>query len=229
VREYENSSYSIVFLGHFNPAIFSPLWFGTHGLFTEDEVNAAQIFMIHPEIARFTAGGITLQVEATRFVATATSSAIQLHDLVARTFRDFLNHTPIRSMGINREVHFKLKSQEARIELGRKLAPLAPWGEWGDVLGQQPVELTSGMISLSMRQVKKLDSYGGFIQTTIQPSSLIPRPVGVFLQVNDHYELSPALEVMGADKMLDILDAEFEKSLTQSEWIIDQVLKMAGE
>jgi hypothetical protein len=229
VREYENSSYSIVFLGHFNPAIFSPLWFGTHSLFTDDEVNAAEISVIHPEIARFTAGGITIQVETSRFVATATSSAIQLHDLVARTFRDFLSHTPIRAMGINREVHFKLKSQEARIELGRKLAPLAPWGEWGDVLGQQPAELTSGMISLSMRQVKKLGSYGGHVQTTIQPSGLIPRPVGVFLQVNDHYEFSSAVEVTGADMILDILDAEFEKSLTQAEWIIDQVLKTAGE
>jgi hypothetical protein len=149
-REYEISAYSVVLLGNFNPTIFTPAWFEKYGLLTEDEAAAADVSVIHPNIARFSAAGLTVQVENTRFSTTGVVSAVQIKDFVLKTFRDYLSHTPLRMMGINREVHFKLANADARMRLGRSLAPLAPWGDWGKEIGQ--TKEPGGMLSLTMHQ-----------------------------------------------------------------------------
>ena len=59
-------------------------------------------------------------------------------DFLERTFGEFLPHTPIFRMGINRQVHFTVGSEDARNEIGLKLAPHEPWGEWADALDRQP-------------------------------------------------------------------------------------------
>ena len=40
----------IVFLGRFNPSIFQPMWFSSHGLLREEEADEAEIGLIHPEV-----------------------------------------------------------------------------------------------------------------------------------------------------------------------------------
>jgi hypothetical protein len=225
-REYELSAYSIVLLGNFNPTIFTPSWFEKYELITEEEAASAVVTVIHPDISRFAAAGLTIQVETNRFAATGTVSAIQLKDFVLKTFRDYLNHTPIRSMGINREVHFKLASADARMRLGRSLAPLEPWGEWGEMIKGSDSKDPGGMLSITMHQSGLSDRPKGHIQATIQPSSSIPRAAGVFFQINDHFE-SGDTDTNGSEVILDLLDKLFEKSVARSEWIIDQVLKTA--
>ncbi|XUJ34097.1 hypothetical protein ACQ5SK_43565 [Bradyrhizobium japonicum] len=188
VREFEISAYSVVLLGNFNPVIFTPNWFEKWGLLTEDEAANAEVSVIHPDITRFAAGGLTVQVELNRFSASGTQSAIKIKDFVLKTFRDYLSHTPIRSIGINREVHYRLPNVGARVKLGRSLAPLAPWGEFGREMEEKPGKEVGGLLSITMHRQKEGTEIKGHVQATVQPSAIIPRNVGVFFQINDHSE-----------------------------------------
>lgn len=221
-REFEVSAYSIVLLGNFNPAIFTPSWFEKCELLTEDEAANAQVIVIHPDISRFIAGGLTIQVEVNRFAVTGTESPIRVKDFVLKTFRDYLNHTPIRSMGINREAHYKLPSAELRMKLGRALAPLAPWGKFAAEMESAPKGTDGGVISITMHAPKPPTDVRGHIQATIQPSAVVPRNLGVFFQTNDHSEAIDPVD--SSDVILSLLDSSYEDSIKHSEWVIDQVL-----
>ena len=65
--EPEIGGCSIVLLGHFNPLIFSPLWFARNKLSTEAQAEEAIASIIHPEVAILKIGKMQLQVQHTRF------------------------------------------------------------------------------------------------------------------------------------------------------------------
>ncbi len=223
-REYEISSYSIVLLGNFNPSIFTPAWFGRYGLLTDEEVASSTLELIHPQIAAFTADWLTLRVEQTRFQAVCRISAVQVRDFVLKTFQDYLNHTPVHSMGINRQAHYKLPSHEHQMRLGRAMAPLEPWSDWGQEIDKS--EEPGGLLSLTMHE-PRTDRPKGFLRVTIQPSSSIPRKTGVYFAVNDHYEIASRENLTGCEEIMELLDANFEKSVERAERILDRVLTKA--
>ena len=51
--EPEVGGCGVVLVGHFNPLIFSPSWFAKNGIVGEEEASAADVSVIHPEIAAF--------------------------------------------------------------------------------------------------------------------------------------------------------------------------------
>jgi hypothetical protein len=223
-REYDVASTSIVLLGSFNPSIFSPAWFGRYSLLSDEEVAAAKVGVIHPDLTQFEVDWLAIHVQSDRFQARTRISPVQIRDFVLKTFEDYLPHTPIHSLGINREAHYKLPSSEHRMRLGRKFAPLAPWGEWGQEIerGEQP----GGLLSLTMIQPRS-GSPKGHLQVTVQPSSLIPRKVGVVFQVNNHFEVASRVNLTGCEEMMDVLDTRFEECSVRTEQLLDQVLTEA--
>src|SRR5688572_8331526 len=100
---------SIVLLGSFNPAIFHPEWFARHGLLREDE-GKADLDVVSPPVASFSLDWLKVQVTGDRFIATAedVGHSLPLRDLVIGTFT-YLEHTPIRGVGLNRLMHFKTR------------------------------------------------------------------------------------------------------------------------
>ena len=223
-RDYEISSYSVVLLGRFNPSIFTPSWLEKYELLTEKEAQSAEIKVIHPEISNFVADWLTLQVDSDRFIATCTISPVQLRDFVVKLFRDYLTHTPVHSLGINKEVHYKFRKTETRLKMGRALAPLQPWGDWGKEIDKADPSLPGGMMNLTMREIKSSREIPGHIQVVIQPSSRISGLNGVFLQINDHHELPDMRDIQGSDVMIGVLEENFDKSLERTDWILEQVL-----
>src|SRR5271165_2167465 len=122
--ETEQGGCSIVLLGGFNPTIFTPDWFARYEIATENEKNTSTINIIHPEISNFRIGSKLVQVDLTRFsVESAEAPWVALMDFVTKTFGQFLTHTPINRIGINRNVHFGVGSEEKRNQIGRLLAP----------------------------------------------------------------------------------------------------------
>ncbi|MCY3930504.1 MAG: hypothetical protein OXH70_02180 [Acidobacteria bacterium] len=133
--EPDISTVSVVLLGSFNPAIFTPAWFGLEGLLPRTTVESAELGVAHPNVTQFDAEWLKLRVRPDKFVVeTSQAPTIRVSDLVVRTFREKLPHTPIKALGMNREVHFRVQSLAERDRIGRKLAPTAPWGEWGSSL-----------------------------------------------------------------------------------------------
>lgn len=229
--EPEIGSCSIVLLGHFNPLILSPLWFARTGLITQDEADEASVSIMHPEVAIVKVGKIQIQVEASRFAAeTAESPWIDLADFVLRTFGEFLVHTPINQMGINRMVHFSVGDEPTRNKIGRILAPLTPWGAWGRELEESPAPGRGGCTNITMLNPKPPGGeFTGHLQATVQPSRAIKGNAGIYVTVNDHYVSGPLEKTVGCEHMMAQLGEQFEASMQKAESIIDQIMSLKDQ
>ena len=223
--EPEVSGVSVVLVGSFNPAIFTPAWFGLQGLLARATVDNAELELAHPGLTQFVADWLRLSVRPDRLVAeTAQDPAIRIADLAGRTFGEFLPHTPLTALGINRDVHFRVKDAAARDRIGRRLAPTGPWGDWGKEL--EPDGRHGGMISLTMRQHRIGGRPSGDeINVTVEPSARLG-DLGVYVRVNDHYTARQNGSGGGSD-LIERLSGDFENSIKRSEGLIDQVMSLA--
>jgi hypothetical protein len=223
--EVEKGGCSIVLLGNFNPKIFSPYWFVHHAIATESEGDNAQVNIIHPEISNFSLGSKLIQVDLNRFSVESTEAPwIALVDFVATTFGKFLTHSPINRLGINRYVHFGVRSEENRNRIGRILAPTSGWGAWGKEIENLPRTHRGGFSNLTMQETKAEGR--GTVQATVQPSVLIKENSGIFMYINDDYILRGE-ETNGAEFAIGLILNNFDESIRRSEWIIDQVMEIS--
>ena len=222
--EPEISGVSIVLVGNFNPAIFTPAWFVLHDLLPKHTTDEAKLEIAHPEITAFSTEWLHLQVAKDRFVArTQKEPYIQVRDLLVRVFKDHLSHTPLQAFGINREVHFRVASRSERDRIGRLLAPVEPWGQWGKKLGLDSED--GGMSSLTMMQTNPADPSGGRATVTIEPSRQIAEIAndqsGIYVKINDHYEERA--------RLMDFLEDGFDSSIQRSNDIIDHIMSLGTD
>src|SRR5688500_4623204 len=107
------SGSSIVLRGSFNPTIFQPSWLARYNLISTQEADAAQVKVVHSEVSHFETESSVIQVTKDRFAAATKASVhwVPLADLVVGTF-SILEHTPVTAMGINRQMHFEVSSEE---------------------------------------------------------------------------------------------------------------------
>ena len=224
--EPEISGVAIVLVGNFNPAIFTPAWFALHELLPQRVAMSAELEVAHRELTVFKIDWLQLYVTPERFQLQTTSAPyIRLCDLALRVFREHLYHTPIRAFGINRHVHFRVGSLAERYLIGRRLAPVEPWGQWCETLGLG--EEQGGMTSLRMSALNsEATPLGGEVNVTVEPSEHIDDlRAGVYVGVNDHYLIAGA-DLENSEPLLALLERNFEASLKQSEEIIDQVMSL---
>ena len=225
----EISGVSVVLLGDFNPAIFTPAWFVLHGLLPEDVAESAELRVAHRQVTEFVAEWLRIQVTSERFFAeTLQAPHVRLCDLVARIFKEYLHHTPIRAFGINHAVHFRVKSFAERDRIGRTLAPVKPWGAWGQNLGLDGE--SGGMMSLTMSQIEPDGRpKGGQINVTVEPSVRVGKGrTGVNVRVNDHYAIENT-NLGTAGRLMDLFEGNFDISLERSNGIIDHIMSLAKE
>ncbi len=217
---------SIVLIGSFNPAIFQPAWFAAHDLIPSDKnkVPSATLNVSHPEITDFSVAGhggtesFHLQVIPQRLVLTTLSTAFydSLRDLALGTFR-ILSHTPIAKMGINRAFHFEMPSKDAWNSVDDRLAPK---NDWRKVL-KEP-----GLIGLTI-QGQRADNYKGYIQVKLEPSAKFQ--YGVFVEVNDHFEVAKMENLQGCTELTEILANVWQASMSQAEKIARAVVEPEKE
>jgi len=226
--EPENNSVIIVLVGSFNATIFHPAWFAANNILSKTDLESSEVEIILRGIAVFKVGDwLRIQVEPNRFIAeTSEPPFVRLSDLVFKTFREALIHTPISKLGINRHVHFSVGDEETRNKIGKKLAPQEVWGEWAGCIAGKKHEKHGGMVSIVMQQVDTDDREIGHIQAKVEPSPLIKNGSGIFVEVNDHYEISKDDAWDGAIRITDILAKQFDDSIRRSEWIIDQIMAL---
>lgn len=206
---------NIVFRGDFNPKIFQPAWFAAQDLIRNEEANEAKIEVIHATIAVFRLDWLEITVEPNRFYAATTLNPYFdiLKDLVLGTFR-LLSHTPIDKIGINYDSHFKIESEEKWHGLGHKLAPKDVWDK---------ILIKPGLSSLAIKG-ERSDEYKGNITVRTEPSSRV-RPHGVYISVNDHYELEESHNELGCNAILEILETNWKNSCDRARTITDTILE----
>lgn len=175
---FEIEGATVVLLGDFNPKIFQPAWLVAQGLIRKEEGDAADIRVIHHDLTDFTAGWVGVQVLPERFSASCTDAAHlkPLCDLVEGIFT-LLEHTPVKAMGIDRQMHYRMASEEKYRTFGDMLAPKPVW---------QPVIREPGLLSLTM-QGSRANKPSKFFRFKVETSVRI-RPHGVYFDSNEHYE-----------------------------------------
>ena len=227
--EPELSDVSIVLIGKLNPAIFTPAWFALHKLLPESVADTAQLQVVHQQVTEFSTNWLRLQVTPERFSAeTSLAPHIRLRDFVVRVFKDHLHHTPITAFGINWQVHFRVGSSAERDRIGRTLAPVEPWGAWANQIGLDGEH--GGMTSLTMMQGDPEGRpKGDSINITVEPSNRIGEGrLGVYVRVNDHYSIESSSS--GTTRhLMELLEKNFEASITRSDGIIDHIMSLAEE
>jgi len=195
--EPEHERFSIVLLGDFNPRIFNSTWLEMNGLVAPEESKLVDTILVHQELTELQSPQFNMQIQRDRFqIQQLGPSDIQVFELTLKLFGDVLPHTPVRSTGLNRSLHFRLASHEAMNRLGDRLAPKVPWGKWGERLLTEPPQgaaadfrsasRTGGLRSITMEESIRDDGMAGFIRVTVEPSNvLFP---GIYIAMNDHYE-----------------------------------------
>lgn len=209
---------SIVHRGHFNPAIFQPAWLAAQNLIRAQEAGSAQIDIIHPKAAIFTAEWLRLNVVEDNFQAGTTQEPYYeaLRDLVVGVL-SLLSHTPLRALGINREFHFRFPSLDAWHKVGHTLAPKPLW---------EPHLPKPGMQSLTIRG-QRPDDLEGYILVKVEPSTQVE--FGVYIEVNDHYQLAPGDEAIpGTSKALDIISRQWGGSMSRASAIAQAIAALGS-
>lgn len=209
---------SIVLIGNLNPAIFHPSWFAAHNLLRAEETDAAIINIVHPDVASFKIEWLEVNIVRERFqISTVQESYYEALRDIAVGILGLLSHTPIRLMGINRDFHFDLVSEDLWNVLGHRLVPKQDWN---------PLLKSPGMQNLVVQGVRP-DDLKGYLRVTVQPSARIK--YGVFIAVNDHYILkTDEKEADGADKARLILSEKWDESMKRGFDIAHAIVK-SGE
>ncbi|MBT6717969.1 MAG: hypothetical protein HOB18_10100 [Nitrospina sp.] len=221
----ESEFISIVLIGQFNPAIFQPAWFASHGILGEKETEAAEVEIIHSAVSKFKLDWLRIQVERERFICEVLSSPLdRAYDITVKTFKENLIHTPIFQMGINLSITYQVAEREHLDRIGDALAPKNPWGAWGKVLLDDSGKRSGGLKSMTMEQSERDDGHKGFIRVKIEPSRDFKS--GIDAQVNDHFEAADIKNVNGADEILSILESSYSTSQSRAKDIINDIMRL---
>ncbi len=220
---------SVVLLGQFNPAIFSPAWLAKSGVISEEEAAAAEKPVTHPQIAHISIEHLTIAVETGRFSVSVTSDpVVRVLDITVQLFRDLLSHTPLRACGINYSEDWRVESFEKRLALGRALAPIGPWGAWGQSLTSNNPDETGGLLELVMKKPFGPEGHGeakieGHQRVTIGPTSEIKDKYrSISMSVNHHRELAPG-DADGALRVIDLAEREFDGAIADAKMLIKHI------
>lgn len=215
---------SIVLVGSFSPEIFHPLWFARNDLIRMKEGERAKIDVIHPQLTNFSSEWLQVHVTTSRFQISTIQDAFTepLRDLALAVLQLF-PAVPLRALGINRDAHYRFDSIAARDNLAFKLMSREPLAK----LVAKPALLK--LIVQSDRE----DEERGYMRTIVEPSPLVD--IGVFINVNDHYEnllLPGERETVEVTDPIDgrrIISAHWAESLQRSNRIAEGIIAIGDQ
>jgi hypothetical protein len=214
-RVLKLSGSAIVVLGSFNPSILQPAWFSSQKLITTGEATDAEVQVVHKDITAFGTEYWDLECTADRLViGSDRAPAVEiLRDLAIGIFT-LLSHTPVHAVGLNRSEHWDIESADALNSLGYRLVPKENW---------TAILETPAMQTLTVQGARP-DDYEGYIRVKVEPSVRVEN--GVYLEINDHYQLVPPNEtgVEAAGKLIGLLSSNWKSSRERAQRIIEGVL-----
>ena len=221
---------TITALGNFNPLIFRTDWFQAKEIVVGADFDNAKIDILHADVSSFRLPWGQMQVDRDRFQISATREPlIRVCDFFVKTFQ-FLPETPTRAFGINREVHFDAGTARAWESIGDVLAPKQFWGDFviaedGTKLGGMRMLVMEQAISVRGRSTR-LDGLHGWIRVHIEPSVRV-LPNGVFVLVNDHFDLMEGDRPADGRKAVELVLEKWDSSLAQAEGLVDRIMGLA--
>jgi len=180
---------SIIAIGDFNPAIFSPNWLLSNQLIGEADAETALLdegLHISHQLARYKTEWFQLQVVGNQFSLTSIGPVTPaIKDLAVSIF-SLLSHTPVTAVGLNFTGHYKIISEEDYHKIGDMLAPKLVWEN--AFIGEE--KLSFGLDNLTIRIEKcsrgEEPVTKDLKRVTLQPSNKIKQ--GIFFTLNNHFD-----------------------------------------
>ena len=221
---------SIVAVGDFNPAIFSPDWLERNGLIGKDDASTVRegsqgkSLLVSHQVATFETKWFALQVLENQYSLTSKDAlSPAFKDLAVGMFQ-LVPHTPVSAVGLNFFGHFKLASKAESHRIGDLLAPKDIWKSL------YPDD-SAGLADLTIRiqhwtrgePLKTKDEK----RISVQPSKKIK--FGVYFSYNDHHDVSGSDEdnLRPAERVATIVDTAWEASWHDAVRVFDGVLTKA--
>jgi hypothetical protein len=211
--EPESRRLDVVFLGAFNPKIFSPTWMAAQGFIGFGDAEKTNVEIIHNDVAVFNLDWCNFIINRERFSVFTEQEPYfsALYDLVDSIFSE-LSHTPINSLGYNWGFHYKCKDEDDF------LVPQNPWRGIFKDSGLAILEVTEKPSILA-----QIDPMKGKKVIRVRPSKDYPR--SVFFNVNDHYELADKKNVIGCSEILETFRSNWKRSKQEAEEAIRAVIE----
>jgi len=223
------SACSIVLVGQFNPAIFHPAWLQSKNIEHPDSSHDDDL-LVHQDVATFTIDAHTYLIRHDRFqLETRSIPWVSILDIVIKIFAEHLPHTPINAVGVNRTVHFKLSNLSARVRLGRMLAPIDPWEDFGRGMDADEISQIGGLQTLTMRRKSSVDGRDFDTNVTVEPSVRVKGNTAVYMHVNAHHALGDLPAGYGSEAAMSLLAERFEPALEEADAIIENIMKKGKE
>ena len=226
----ESSGCSIVLIGAFNPAIFHPAWLSGNNIDLKASLDSPEVNLIHAEFSSFTVDTRTYHIRPDRFqIETSSAPWIEIYDITRLIFEDYLLHTPIGAFGINRNLHYSVADWKTRVQFGRLLAPIGPWGQFGDAMETRDPQLTGGLQKLVMRRQSRIQEARLETNVNIEPSVRTPDPTtGVYIEVNAHHDLLDLPSGYGSAQAMELLGRRFDQTIDEADTIMEYMMKQGA-
>lgn len=226
---------TIVLHGSFNHAIFQPAWFARCGMIGDGEAQNADASLGSRE-SMFRTALFRASVRRDRFlVAGLDNHSEHVRDLVISCFGEFLPHTPVREVRINRRIHFDAGSFEIRDRVGGRLAPKDAWGEWGRQMQEASRKSEDGngrgdMSSVVMTQsLESEEDRNVRVMVRVGPSDVIKGNKGILVNVVNIFDSTEKEEVQDASFAVGVLRECWDISLERADFVFDRIVKLTEE
>jgi hypothetical protein len=217
----EVNAASVVLTGSFNPTIFQPQWFVRQNLLPAEECENAEIKVIAPQICEFQTERFIIQVTTERFSVLSKPDAnpAPLKELVAGTFFT-LEHTPLKALGLNRDMHFALPSEETWNLVGDTLVPKDLW----EGILQGHVGMRSLLVQAEVPGFPDAKQESARLWVKVEPSTRVK--LGLYIQTNEHFE-APKDE--GSEYLMERIRSRWEGAYNYAaevaEYIISSIIR----
>lgn len=217
----EVNAASVVLTGSFNPTIFQPQWFARQNLLPAEECEKADIKVIAPQVCEFHTERFIIQVTTGRFAVLSKPDAnpAPIRDLVAGTFFT-LEHTPLKALGLNRDMHFALPSEEVWHQVGDTLAPKDVWK--GILRGR--IGMRSLLVQSEVPDFPDAKQELTRLWVRIEPSLSVK--FGLYIQTNEQFE-APKDEASGylMERIRSRWEGAYNYAAEVADYIISSIIK----
>lgn len=223
----EISGCSIVLVGQFNPSIFQPAWLLSHQIERDVDDESVKTEIVHPDVSRFSFENRAYTIDQNRFqIQTTVAPWVKLLDITVLIFAELLMHTPIRAFGVNRDAHFNVIDPATRHRVGRTLAPIEPWGDFGAQMEPPVADQVGGLQSLTMRRIQSNEKFDRQTNAKIEPSAHLDPRTGVYMQINSHFAIKELPKGHGANTAIEILAEQFQTCVNESDEIMNTIMEL---
>lgn len=215
LRRAKFESVSVVLLGAFPPDRFMPDALADAKVISRKDAKSAVLkTLIQGNAVQFQLSWGEFLCTDDRFQVTASEAPyVRACDFVLNALNDLPGKSIVRAFGINVESHFDMGSIQARDALGVRVAPIAPWGNWGEEIQKSmtgPNELHGGVMALQIRKPFSEGNVVGWLDVTVAPSARVKENQGILIRTNHHHATKPRSEEVAQPS--DLANSAIEKS-----------------